>query len=193
MDRRRSACEAAHPKRPAAEREAAAPSWAARADGVARGPVGEPAREAGARAGKTWPRGRWSIVCRIAPRCGGRRQPCRAATINALWPTGQNPDRLSGHCSGRRMFQNYVPPGKNELIAVRGTESRCFAPRAHIRTTETPARWTRPASRPTPRLRWTMLPMSQGTIDVSSRAQNIFWLRWWRCPVPNLSDLKTAL
>lgn len=50
---------------PPAEREAAAPSCAAQADGVASGPVGELAREAGRRAGKTWPRGRWSIPCRI--------------------------------------------------------------------------------------------------------------------------------
>ena len=46
MDRGRNACAAAHPEEPPAEREAAAPSCAAQADGVASGPVGELAREA---------------------------------------------------------------------------------------------------------------------------------------------------
>ena len=43
------------------------------------GSNGEPAREAGARASKTWPRGRWSIVCR-KPRS---RHAVEAATSRA--------------------------------------------------------------------------------------------------------------
>ena len=111
--RRGDVCPAAHPSRPGRLRQKLAPCWPqALTTPSKRQPVNlcvgwanERDRGAGGSFGGSAAEFRGSATP------GGTRRAAARRVHSGLVLTGRNPDRLSGHWSGRRMFQNLVPPG----------------------------------------------------------------------------------